>query len=160
VDQFECGSGIEVEPEHRRRIFGRCLPATVGLKIFAVPSAKRPAPPSFRRSMAVPIYRWIAFPKALGLSNPCTASTFIVLRATAQRSPNDPPQNALDTQPTRLIHFGYLIPRRRSRPPTLTILGLPSGTDPFPSTNKVRGLFSISKNPVVLRGLRLWVTCG
>ena len=112
MGQFECGSGIEVEPEHRRRILGRCLPATVGLKIFAVPSAKRPAPPSFRRRMALSMYRWIAFPKALGLSNPCTASTFIVLRATALWSPDGPPQNSLGTQPDRpltrrVAHFDF-----------------------------------------------------
>ena len=64
-------------------------PAIIGLKVFFVPCAGRLASPIFQRWMTLSIYRWIALPKALWFSNPCTASSFTAPRAMSRWNPNE-----------------------------------------------------------------------
>src|SRR3979411_3189889 len=64
-----------------------------GLNILGAQIAERPAQPGFRRRTDGP-YTWINFLKAFILSNPKVAATFTALPATAQRNPDDDPQNA------------------------------------------------------------------
>jgi len=80
---------LNLDRRNRRCMFVGWRPASIGLKTTAVPSAKRPALPSFRRWITLSIYGWIAFPKALGLSKPCTASPFTAPRAMSRWTPNE-----------------------------------------------------------------------
>jgi hypothetical protein len=67
------------------RIYG--WPVIVGLKILGALIAERLAQPSFRqRTYIRGTYRWIAFRKALRLSNQSAEVTFTAPRATAQRN--------------------------------------------------------------------------
>ena len=68
-------------------------PAIIGLKVFFVPCAGRLASPIFQRWMTLSIYRWIALPKALWFSNPCTASSFTAPRVMSRWNPNEPIPN-------------------------------------------------------------------
>src|SRR5450631_1732878 len=103
--EFDCGSQIDVDRSKRRCIFVGWRPAIIGLKVFFVPCAGRLASPIFQRWMTLSIYRWIALPKALWFSNPCTASSFTAPRVTSRWNPNDPPQNALGTPTNSLNPF-------------------------------------------------------
>src|SRR6266852_3504474 len=91
--EFDCGSQIDVDRSKRRCIFVGWRPAIIGLKVFFVPCAGRLASPIFHRWMTLSIYRWIALPKALRFSNPCTASSFTAPRAMSRWNPNEPIPN-------------------------------------------------------------------
>jgi hypothetical protein len=91
--EFDCGSQIDVDRSKRRCIFVGWRPAIIGLKVFFVPCAGRLASPIFHGWMTLSIYRWIALPKALGFSNPCTASSFTARRAMSRWNPNEPIPN-------------------------------------------------------------------
>jgi hypothetical protein len=91
--EFDCGSQIDVDRSKRRCMIVRWRPAIIGLKVFFVPCAGRLASPIFQRWMTLLIYRWIALPKALWFSNPCTASSFTAPRVMSRWNPNEPIPN-------------------------------------------------------------------
>jgi hypothetical protein len=105
VSEFDCGSQIDVDRSKRRCIFVGWRPAIIGLKVFFVPCAGRLASPIFQRWMTLLIYRWIALPKALWFSNPCTASSFTAPRVMYRWNPNEPIPNALGTPTNSLNPF-------------------------------------------------------
>jgi hypothetical protein len=91
--EFDCGSQIDVDRSKRRCMIVGWRPAIIGLKVFFVPCAGRLASPIFQRWMTLSIYRWIALPKALWFSNPCTASSFTAPRVMFRWNPNEPIPN-------------------------------------------------------------------
>jgi hypothetical protein len=93
--EFDCGSQIDVDRSKRRCMIVGWRPAIIGLKVFFVPCAGRLASPIFQRWMTLLIYRWIALPKALWFSNPCTASSFTAPRVMFRWNLMNPSQTAI-----------------------------------------------------------------